>query len=62
MTAGLAAFAFTGGQATAQETADAIVLLIQKMSNIAISEPKPFPYTFGFSGHLSRIRLNNPRR
>lgn len=57
MGARVAAFAFTGGQATALETAQAIVPLLQKMANMAISEPKPFLYTFGASGHLSKIRL-----
>jgi hypothetical protein len=55
--AGVAAFAFTAGQATALETAQAIVPLIAKMANMAVSEPKPFLYTFGISRHLSRVRL-----
>jgi hypothetical protein len=57
--AGVATFAFTGGQATAKETAQAIVPIIQKMANMAVSEPKPFLYTFGLSGSLSRIRLRS---
>lgn len=54
---GVGAFAFTGGQATGSETADVVMRLLPKMANIAISEPKPFLYTFGISATLSRVRL-----
>ncbi len=57
MASGVAAFAFTGGQATARETAQVITPLIQKMTNMSVSEPKPFLYTFGISGSLTRVRL-----
>jgi PIN like domain len=60
MAAGLAAFAFIGGEATAKDTADAIVPHLVKFANMAISEPRPFLYTFGFSGHLSRVKLKRP--
>jgi hypothetical protein len=53
--AGVAAFAFTAGQATAEETAQAIVPLLEKMANIAISETKPFLYIFGITGRLTRV-------
>lgn len=53
--AGVAAFAITAGQATAEETARVILPLLGKFASMAISEPKPFLYTFGFAGHLSRI-------
>jgi hypothetical protein len=53
----VAAFVFTGGQASAADTAAAIVPLLVKFANMAISEPRPFLYTFGSSGHLSRVRL-----
>jgi hypothetical protein len=55
--AGVAAFVFTGGEATAQETADVIAALIRKFVNITISEPRPFLYTFGMGGSLRKIRL-----
>jgi hypothetical protein len=54
---GVAAFVFTGGQATAKETADAIVPQLTKFANMAISEPRPFLYTFGKAGHLSKAAL-----
>jgi hypothetical protein len=54
---GVAAFAFTGGQATALETADAVGLLLQKMVNISVSEPRPSLYTFGLAARLNRVRL-----
>jgi hypothetical protein len=53
--AGVGVFAFTAGQATAEETALVIVPLLKKMVNISVSEPKPFLYTFGFAGLLSRV-------
>jgi hypothetical protein len=59
--AGLAAFAFTRGEATAQDTAAAIVPCLIKFSNMAVSEPRPFLYTFGISGQVSRVRLKATR-
>jgi hypothetical protein len=59
--ADVAAFVFTGGQATAEDTAKSIVPLLQKFANMAISEPKPFLYTFGSSRSLSRVRLRQAR-
>lgn len=53
----VAAFAFTGGQASAADTAAAVVPLLIKFANMAVSEPKPFLYTFGVSGTVSRVRL-----
>ena len=53
--AGVATFACTAGQATAQETAQTIVPLLEKMASMAVSEPKPFLYTFGLTGRLSRV-------
>jgi hypothetical protein len=38
---GVAAFAFTGGQETAQQTAQAICPLIVKFANMNVSEPNP---------------------
>jgi hypothetical protein len=52
---GVGAFAFTGGQATASDTADVVQRLLPKMANIAISEPRPFIYTFGLTTPLVRI-------
>lgn len=54
---GVAAFAFTGGQETAQQTAQTICPLLIKFANMNISEPKPFLYTFGVSGSLSKVKL-----
>jgi hypothetical protein len=56
-TAYVAAFAFTAGQATALETADAVELLLQKMVNISVSVPRPFLYTFGLGARLTRVRI-----
>jgi len=58
--AGVAAFAFTVGEATAQDTAAAIVPQLVKFANMATSEPRPFLYTFGRSGRLSRANLKRP--
>lgn len=55
--AGVGAFTFTGGQATALETATAILSRLEKMRAIARSEPRPFLYTFGLYGPLSRVTL-----
>ena len=54
---GVAAFAFTGGQETAQQTAQTICPLLVKFANMIVSEPKPFLYTFGVSGTLSKVKL-----
>jgi hypothetical protein len=48
--AGVGAFVLTAGQATATATAVAILSKLQKILNIARSEPKPFLYTLGLSG------------
>ena len=55
--AGIAAFAFTRGQATAHDTAAAVVPNLLKFANMAVSENHPFLYTFGYSGRLSRVNL-----
>ena len=57
MANGVAAFALTGGEATAGEVAETIVPLIQKFVNMAVSEPRPFLYTFGLKGWLTKARL-----
>ena len=54
---GVAAFCFTGGNVTARETAEIIVPLMQKFVNMAVSERKPFLYTFGRSGRPSLVKL-----
>jgi hypothetical protein len=54
---GVAAFAFTGGQETAQQTAQTICPLLVKFANMNVSEPKPFLYTLGVSGTLSKVKL-----
>jgi hypothetical protein len=53
----VAAFAFTGGQETAEQTAKTICPLLIKFANMSVSEPKPFLYTFGVSGSLSKVKL-----
>lgn len=55
--AGVGAFVFTGGQATAADTATVICRLLPKFANMAISERKPFLYTFGLGGTPARIKL-----
>jgi PIN domain-containing protein len=57
MNNGVAAFALTSGEATARQVAETIVPLIQKLVNISVSERKPFLYTFGLKGFLSRVKL-----
>jgi hypothetical protein len=54
---GVAAFAFTGGQETAHQTAQTICPMLIKFANMNISEPKPFLYTFGVSGSLSKVKF-----
>jgi PIN like domain len=51
------AFVFTGGQATAQTTADAVTPKLTKMAAISISEPKPFLYSLTLGGTLSKVAL-----
>lgn len=53
----VAAFVLTTGQATANETVSVIERLLRKFANISVSEPKPFLYTFGLRGSLTRVRL-----
>jgi len=48
---------FTGGNATAKTTSERLVDLLPKMTAIAGSELRPFLYTFGLSGALSRVKL-----
>jgi hypothetical protein len=59
MAAKVAAFAFTATEATAEDTANTIQPLLQRFANMAISEPRPFLYTFGIRGSLSRVRLRH---
>ena len=53
----VAAFVCTAGQATASQTADTVERLLMKFVNMSVSEPRPFLYTFGLAGTLSRVRL-----
>ena len=57
MASGVAAFALTSGEATAEEVADTIVPLVRKFVNMSVSEQKPFLYTFGLKGWLTKVRL-----
>jgi hypothetical protein len=51
------AFVLTAGQATAQSTAVVILSKLKKLVNISRSERKPFLYTLGISGALSKVKL-----
>lgn len=57
--AGVGAFVFTGGQAAAADTAEVISRLLPKFANVSRSERKPFLYSFGLGGTLSRINLRS---
>jgi hypothetical protein len=50
-------FTFTGGEATALQTAARIVELLPKIRAIAVSEPRPFLYTFGLASGPARAKL-----
>ena len=54
---GVAAFCLIVGQGTADEVADIIEPMIQKMVNISVSESKPCLYTFGRSRRLNKVKL-----
>ena len=56
--AAVAAFVFTGGQATAQDTADVIVPKLAKFAKIARSEKRPFLYALTRAGKLSKLPLD----
>jgi len=51
------AFVLTAGQATAQATAVVILAKLPKIVRIANSERKPFLYTLGITGALSRVKI-----
>ncbi len=55
---GAAVSALTAGEATVSETANVVTRLLVKFAHMAVSEPKPFLYTFGRAGRLSRVRLS----
>jgi hypothetical protein len=55
--AGVGAFVLTAGQATAKATAAVILSKLQKIVNISRSERKPFLYTLGISGALSKVKI-----
>jgi hypothetical protein len=55
--ADVVAFVCTAGQATAEDTANAVVRLLHRFVNVSISEPKPCLYSFGLSGSLTRIKI-----
>lgn len=57
MRAGAGAFVFTGGQATAADTADIVCRLLRTFANINRSERKPFLFSFGFGATISSIKL-----
>jgi hypothetical protein len=51
------AFVLTAGQATARETAVVMIARLPKILNICRSERKPFLYTLGISGALSKLKI-----
>jgi hypothetical protein len=51
------AFVLTAGQATAQATAAIILTKLPKILHIARSEHKPFLYTLGITGALSKVKI-----
>ena len=53
--AGLGAFVCTAGEATAAETAKAVLTALRTMVNIGTSEPRPFIYVFGLAGVLRKL-------
>jgi PIN like domain len=53
--AGVGAFVCTAAEATAGEVRAAVTALLQKMVNVAVSEPRPFIFTFGLAGRLRQI-------
>jgi hypothetical protein len=56
--AGVGAFVCIAGEATAVEITGTVVALLPKMMNVAITEPRPFIFTFGLGKKLRRV----PRR
>jgi hypothetical protein len=58
VSAGVGAFVCTAGEATANETATAVILLLRKMVNIGTSERRPFICTFTLRG---AVRQMSPR-
>ncbi len=55
--ASVASFVFTGGQATAIDTAKVVCRLLAKLVKISRSENRPFLYGFGLNGSLARVKL-----
>jgi hypothetical protein len=55
--AGVAAFVFTAGQATAQRTVDVVIARLRTLVNLSVSEPRPFLYTLSAGGALARLKL-----
>ena len=51
------AFVLTAGQATAEATAVVVLARLAKILNIFRSERKPFLYTLGMTGALSRLKI-----
>ena len=51
------AFVLTAGQATARDTTTAVIGQLKKIVNISRSERKPFLFTLGIGGALSRVKI-----
>lgn len=54
----VAAFIFTGGQVSAGDTTKTLLRLLDKMINIAASEPRPFLYTITAGGTIAKAKLS----
>lgn len=51
------AFVLTAGQATAQSSSVVILSKLKTILNISRSERKPFLYTIGMTGALSKVNI-----
>jgi len=51
------ALVVTAGQATARDTADVVIAKLRKILHISRSERRPFLYTLGITGSLSRLKI-----
>jgi hypothetical protein len=58
----VAAFIYTGGQASADDTCTAVLKALPKILNIAVSERRPLLYTIGRTGVLARLAVGRSRR
>ena len=55
LAAGVGAFVCVAGEATAEETANAVTRLLAKMLHLTSGEPRPFIFTFGLSQRVRAV-------